>query len=483
MSVDVQDIARADARLEERYAKMLIVNPRLDRKLVSFQANKAVNSHRWYKYKEGFSVALIRYVLEEARIDAGPVLDPFAGSGTTLFAARERGIDSVGIELLPHSIELIEVRQLLHELPAKETATALRNFRDRRSWEEPGEVKPFRHLRITDGAFPENTEHALFRYLWDADAVSDRRIARVLRFAVMCVLEEVSYTRKDGQYLRWDWRSGRRAGQKEFNKGPIVPFTRAITSKLTEIADDLHDEFLLFRHDVPKPASGNIKVVAGSCLEILPQMKARSFGALVTSPPYCNRYDYTRTYALELALMGIGEQHLKTLRQTMLSCTVENLEKHDLERHVSAASLKAATDVWSSHELLNLILAYLDSCRDAGTLNNNGIPRMVRNYFREMAVVIFEAARVLKAGAPLIMVNDNVRYQGVHVPVDLILSDFASKAGFDVERIWVLPRGKGNSSQQMGAHGREEVRKCVYVWRKPKAKRATRPDLEVAEAL
>ena len=25
---------------------------------------------------------------------------------------------------------------------------------------------------------------------------------------------------------------------------------------------------------------------------------------------------------------------------------------------------------------------------------------------------------------------------------------------------------KGNSSQQMGAHGRQELRKCVYVWRK-----------------
>ena len=66
----------------------------------------------------------------------------------------------------------------------------------------------------------------------------------------------------------------------------------------------------------------------------------------------------------------------------------------------------------------------------------------------------------------MVMVNDNVRYAGVVIPVDLILSDFAEAAGFNVEKIWVLPRGKGNSSQQMGRHGREEVRKCVYVWRK-----------------
>jgi hypothetical protein len=36
------------------------------------------------------------------------------------------------------------------------------------------------------------------------------------------------------------------------------------------------------------------------------------------------------------------------------------------------------------------------------------------------------------------------------------------------ENILVLPNGKGNSSQQMGEHGREALRKCVYVWRKTK---------------
>lgn len=73
----------------------------------------------------------------------------------------------------------------------------------------------------------------------------------------------------------------------------------------------------------------------------------------------------------------------------------------------------------------------------------------------------------------MIMVNDNVRYEGAHVPVDLILSEIAKRAGFDVESIWVLPRGKGNSSQQMGMYGREEIRKCVYVWRRAKEQSAS----------
>ncbi len=94
---------------------------------------------------------------------------------------------------------------------------------------------------------------------------------------------------------------------------------------------------------------------------------------------------------------------------------------------------------------------------------------MVENYFFEMSFVVHELARTLAPGGHVVMVNDNVQYIGEEVPVDLILSDFADRAGLIVKNIWVLPKGKGNSSQQMGIHGRKELRKCVYVWSKPMA--------------
>ena len=43
----------------------------------------------------------------------------------------------------------------------------------------------------------------------------------MLNFACMSVLEDVSYTRKDGQYLRWDARSGRTV-RTQLHKG-VVP--------------------------------------------------------------------------------------------------------------------------------------------------------------------------------------------------------------------------------------------------------------------
>ena len=462
----LEDIRHAEEELRGHFAGKMAVNDDLDRTLVSFQANKDEAGHRWCKYKEGFSAELIRYVIREAGIKSGVVLDPFAGSGTALFVASESGLDTVGIELLPSSAEIIEVRAEIAHSDHFKLAEAIQKFRECASWDRKGNVQGFPHLRITAGAFPQETEHSLGRYLFEAGQVRDPLVRRVLRFAAMCVLEPISYTRKDGQYLRWDQRSGRCLGKKKFDKGRIIPFGEAIRTKLAEIVADLTRQQGLLFDPIPIAAhAGKIELRRGSCLDIMPKMKGRAFNAIITSPPYCNRYDYTRTYALELAMLGVGEDEIRKVRQAMLSCTVENREKTHLDSRFSPGCYKAAAAAFESQEVLTRILRYLESCRTSGSINNPGIPRMVRNYFWESGLLIFESARVLKKNGVFVMVNDNVRYQGAHVPVDLILSDFAEKAGFNVETIWVLPKGKGNSSQQMGLHGREEIRKCVYIWR------------------
>jgi hypothetical protein len=289
------------------------------------------------------------------------------------------------------------------------------------------------------------------------------QVKAVLLFALLCILENISYTRKDGQYLRWDYRSGRRQGKKVFDKGKILAFDTAITHKLHQIVDDLRSGELPEDFFAKTLSKADVKLHGGSCLDILPRLKAESYDCLITSPPYCNRYDYTRTYALELALLGVGEDGLVKLRQEMLSCTVENRVKDLLKLNPDWKPAIKATD---NQILLQSILSYLDSQKELDLLNNDGIPRMVRGYFYEMACVIYESARLLKGGAPLIMVNDNVRYAGASISVDIILSEIAEQLGFVVEQILVLPNGKGNSSQQMGAHGRDALRKCVYLWRK-----------------
>jgi DNA modification methylase len=463
-------IKAADDELTQRFAEKMRLNDDLDRTLVSFQANKAEIGHRWCKYREGFSAELIRYLIEKAGL-SGTILDPFAGSGTALFVAAERGLNAVGIELLPCSAEIIEVRRAVLHADKERLAKGIRAAATERKWVNAGEVETFPHIRITEGAFPAETERQLGRFLFDAAHVSDKMLSRLLRFAVLSILEDISFTRKDGQYLRWDQRSGRCLGKKVFDKGRIYSFDEAIVRKLNQIADDIEgreDEPLLFARNTAAVVSGNIEVKVGSCLDIVPKLEAESVDGLITSPPYCNRYDYTRTYALELAMLNVGEEGIRRLRQAMLTCTVENKDKTDLAEKFGAETLQVASKAYEAQRVLALVLEYLADCKDQGSINNPGIVRMVRNYFFELALLIFASARVLKRGAPFIMVNDNVRYEGAHVPVDLILSDFAEQAGFVVEAIWVLPKGKGNSSQQMGRHGRQEIRKCVYLWRKVK---------------
>ena len=326
MLTEIQQVNRV---LTDRYRQKLIMNCDLDRRLVSFQANKAESGNRWFKYKEGFSAALMQYLFEVVGINKGHLLEPFAGSGTALFEAAKMGMDATGIELLPGSVESIEARRLLQTVEPGAMAAVLRRFLTRRAWEQDGPLRPFQHITITKGAFPEDTEKHLCRYLYKAENQQEPNTGRVLRYAALCVLESISYTRKDGQYLRWDYRSGRRLGARPFNKGAILSFTEAITQKVTEIADDLCANAAQFPFDPPRPA-GTIHLLPGSCLEILPALPDEKFDAIVTSPPYANRYDYTRTYALELAVLNVDEAGIKRLRQTMLSCKVENKAKEHL---------------------------------------------------------------------------------------------------------------------------------------------------------
>ena len=455
------EINQLDEGLQQHFKGRLIIQSSLTRPLVSFQANKTRAVYRWYKYKEAFSAALVEYFLHVHKISEGKLLDPFAGSGTTLFAASAMGMNAEGIELLPIGQQIIATKQLIESGFTADDFDTLQRWSALRVWEKSEKLADLPELRITKGAYPEKTKEAIEKYL-ALYKQENQRVQIVLRFALLCVLESISYTRKDGQYLRWDYRSGRTQGKKVFDKGQILSFEQAISEKINDIITDLKPPAQpgLF----PTQASqGDILLHSGSCLEILPQLSTASYDAIITSPPYCNRYDYTRTYALELALLGTDEKGLVKFRQEMLSCTVENRVKDLLKMNPLWATAIATAD---EQNLLQAVLRYLNEQKIQGGLNNNGIPRMVKGYFYEMACIIAESARVLKPNAPLIMVNDNVRYAGASVSVDLILSSIAEKLGFQVENILVLPNGKGNSSQQMGEHGRDALRKCVYVWRK-----------------
>ncbi len=456
------EIESISTKTETRYNGQLKTENALSRGLVSFQANKKRSVYRWYKFKEAFSADLVEYLLDRYGIKNGVLLDPFAGSGTALFASSSAGSSAEGIELLPIGQQIINTKKLIDDGLSPDEMADLKRWSISAPWKKSNGRKGVPELQITKGAYPKETLVEIEKFLHLIDSESSK-VSSILLFALLCILENISFTRKDGQYLRWDHRSERRQGKRPFNKGLIPSFDEAMSAKLRDIVSDLADDGQAIDLFVKDTKRGDVGLHTGSCLEILPTLPANHYDSIITSPPYCNRYDYTRTYALELALLGVDEKQLRQLRQDMLSCTVENRGKDLIGMNPDwVAAIKASDE----HELLQSVLSYLNEQKKNGVLNNNGIPRMVRGYFYEMACVIYECGRVLKPGSPLIMVNDNVRYAGASIPVDLILSDIATMLGFTVDNVLVLPNGKGNSSQQMGAHGRDRLRKCVYVWRK-----------------
>ncbi len=470
-------VCTGDARieLEERYAHLFEETNKFNRQLVSFQSNKTEVLHNWMKYREGFSSSLVELLLEELDIESGDnILDPFAGSATTLLTSKMLGINAVGIELLPHCHLAWEAKSKAFDYDLDE----LRYIRGLIEQTTPPETnRKFPHLTITETAFPPQTEKDLMAYTqWVETLEVSQNTKALCHLILMSLLEDVSYTRKDGQYLRWDSRAGKIRNNNEkrlaqgkkpirgIHKGILPNVKKTFLEKLNRIIFDivkLQRDYPLLSHQ---------RLIAGNTLYTLPTLPANEFSAVITSPPYANRYDYTRTYALELAYLGVGEE-IFNLRQSQLSCTVENKPKEsELEIYYRSIGQHQRFQQILAVAQKNKALAEINSAltirNTRGEVNNRGILTMIDQYFTELTFVFAELYRVCRQGAGVVFVNDNVRYAGEIIPVDTLSTNLAEQVGFTPYKIYVLPQRKGNSSQQMGKFGREALRKSITIWKK-----------------
>lgn len=468
--------------LEQKYTQILSVTTKFDRRSVSYQLSKKDKLHSWLKYKEGFSADLVNILLDDMEAQPGDlVMDPFMGSGTTALVCQMRGINSIGFDIMPISAVSIKAKANVMKYDINEIKEMHQAFSQLELPEDYSRTTPY--ITITDTAYPEfNEKFIQYATEWiEGSHFSD--IAKNL--FVLCMvnsLERCSYTWKSGQYLSWDSRSKKvqRANASREEAGKKLLPEQQVRDDIENIQDAVKAELAHVIADITAiQAQGVQDVNAGidfrqnSVLFELPTLHENILKGVITSPPYCNRYDYTRTYALELVYLGLGEQQIKQMRQDLLSCTVESKPKIDVLRDFYSSI--GASDRFESilqtiedNKAFQEIRRALAKRKDAGELNNNGVIRMVEGYFTELAFIYAELYRICKPGALVAFVNDNVRYGGEVIPVDFLSTSFAEQFGFIPEKVYCLRQQKGNSSQQMKKYGRVALRKSITIWRKPK---------------
>lgn len=418
--------------LEQRY-RPLFREDFSYRQLVTYVPNKSLPIHRWFKYPQGYSPQLVERIL--TRFNAIPttdiVLDPFAGCGTTMLAAKQLGYQSWGLDRLPTSVFVASVK--LRDATEYDLVALKRQIEYLLTlpYHEPSITAPT-DIRIVRLAYTPQTLAEIMFFREAIEQVPDRLVQDFLMFALMAVLESVSFTSKDGQFLRLVERT-------------IPPVREVLAKQLHRMYGDLSGAYRQTGFFDTPVAPARADVYLGDARDL--SLFQRRTDVVITSPPYLNRYDYTRIFGLELCLRDCRQlRDVVALRHSLLRSHIES--KDAPTRDVNHPALEEVLDNLAGERL-----------------NNDRIPIMVRGYFEDMNRVIEQLYAVSNPGAYVALVVGNARFHGELIPVDLLLCELAVAAGFSVDEI-IVTRYKGNSSQQMGRFGRVPVRESILFWSK-----------------
>ena len=416
-------------KLEAKFKNKIHEELRLNSS-VSYVGNKKIPFLRIYRYKEAFAFNLVKDFLKRFEANSDDyVFDPFSGLGTTMFTSMLSGIPSIGIDKLPVAYFISKTLPLFLFLRENEVKEIWESIKPRIKKSKPANVAM--DVPIMQVAFNEESILLLRKLKSAIDELSEpyRDIFLLLFFSI---LEECSFTSKDGQFLRL------KRDKKVSN--PI----EAMSKKVFQVEEDIRRIKLLYPiMSIDKKVIPDVYLADTRDLSNIKFRRKPTI--IITSPPYANRYDYTRTYSLELCFHFVKKfEELKAIRFGILRSHIESKIKKDEK---------------PPHPAVEEVIDALSKKK----LNNPKIPDMITAYFVDMQQVIKEWYKVLASGAKVAMVVDNVRFEGEMIPVDLILSEMAEEIGFEVKEI-IIARYKGNSSQQMKKYGKVPVRESIVIW-------------------
>ena len=401
-------------------------------------------AHNWYRFVLSFPPHLVRDYLQQFGMTPGHrVLDPFCGTGTTVVECKKLGIPSVGVEanpmahfagrikvdwcpepdrLLDHATQVAEatiadLEQLtiapdgLRSLNAEQEKLLLKNS-----------ISPL-PLHKTLVLLDHLQQHA------DEPVYDHARLA--LAKSVVSAISNLHFGPEVG------------VGRAK----PDAPVVELWLAAIATIAKDLHE----LRQLPPVEAV----VHHADSRQLLSVLEPQSIDAVITSPPYPNEKDYTRTTRLESVLLGFikDKADLRSLKEGLVRSNTRNVYKVDDD------------DRWVVDQPdVQRIAAEIEARRIA-LGKTSGFERLyaraTRLYFGGMARHLAELRQILRPGAHLAyVVGDQASYLRVMIRTGQILADIARSLGYEVVAIDLFrTRIATATNEQM----REEV--VVLRWR------------------
>lgn len=382
--------------------------------------------HRWFHFKEGYSHQLVARVLKDADWqipEQYAVIDPFAGSGTSLVSAldvgrsQEAAATIFGVERNP-VMHLISSAKLVGALRGQELAEEVREDREHFT------AALSKHLQTDSLATNSPTlnnplyfdPEAVRRLIALGRAASDLGrpdTQTIFRACAAISVDPAGRLRRDGRALRY-----------APNRVALDPI-EAFMGSLDRMIEDLD------RIDPVKNSTGNC--VLGDARD-LPVGQAGMFDWAIFSPPYPNNIDYTEVYktegwALEMYMgaSDVRKQRLSTLRS------------HPSILFEDAYGYVGHTAGSAVGELLDPLIQAVPEDR-----YTRGRIQVIRGYADDMFRVLNELHERMRPGGRACIVVGNSLHGGRDhqfvVASDLIIARLAELTGWTVDEIRVCRR-------------------------------------------
>lgn len=370
--------------------------------------------HDWYRFVLSYPPHLVRdYIGKFGLNSSHTVLDPFCGTGTTLVECKKNGIPSIGVETNPvvqmaASAKInwdIDINELLRHsfVVAKEFNRLLTKYGTNLKTLNADKEK----LIIKNSISPIPLHKSLV-FIEALNNVKDQKFYDVERTAFA---KQIVYSYSNLHF-------GPEVGVSR-KKKIDVDVIGLWLEQIQKIANDLNEYADL--KNVPSI------VYRGDSRKISDYLENNTIDSIITSPPYPNEKDYTRTTRLESVLLGfMGEKSdLRKHKENLLRSNTRNIYKGDDD------------EKWIERYPHILELAESIEAKRIELGKTSGFERLyhkvVKNYFGGMARHLEELKPLLRPGAKLAyVVGDQASYFQIPIKTGSLLSDIAIDLGYEL---------------------------------------------------